>query len=429
MTIYFRHESDATSMMSDVKKDRRPLVMLQQACIPHYRRHLYDALGTDPRFQFQLLADPGAVVPFLPLAEAPRQCEFQAATQYVIRLPYGFSLSWQPTVLSAVLRRRPDLIVAQGSPYDLTAWMLTIAGRIMGVPVLLWTHGLQGDESGVKWTVRALLYRLSRGLLLYGDHAKQLLISKGLAADRLHVIYNSLDNAEQSAVSERITSADCERFRRSLGIGADERAISFTGRLQPVKRLPWLLQALNLVGSEGKNVHLLLVGEGSDRPQLESLANELALNRLVHFLGAMYDEARLGLVLSASDLAVVPSGAGLSVMHALAYGTPVLLHDHVEEHFPEWEAVQDGETGWFYRNGDLSDCARKIVDALFPKPQKPTMVSACRAMITRRYNSGTHAALFIDAIAKYCPLPSPGETEQACSETISRSVQLEHSVR
>ncbi|MFO0776864.1 MAG: glycosyltransferase family 4 protein [Nitrospira sp.] len=407
----------------------RPLITLQQVCIPHYRRRLYDTLGADPRFRFQVLADPGAAVPFLPLAEAPRQCEFQAATQYVIRLPYGFSLSWQPTALAAVLRRRPDLIVAQGSPYDLTAWMLTIVGRITGLPVLLWTHGLQADESGVKWTVRSLLYRLSRGLLLYGDHAKRLLISKGLAADRLHVIYNSLDSAEQSAVSERITFEDCERFRRSLGIGADERLVCFTGRLQPVKRLPWLLQALNIVVTQGKKVHLVLVGEGSDRPQLEALSTELGLNRWVHFLGAMYDESRLGLVLSASDLAVVPSGAGLSVMHALAYGTPVLLHDHVEEHFPEWEAVKERETGWFYRNGDLSDCARKIVDALFPNPQKPTMAVACRAMITHRYNSGTHAALFIDAIAKYCSLPSPGGTESTHMETAPPPAQLEHSAR
>lgn len=414
-----------SSMTNDVGPAGRPLVALQQVCIPHYRRRLYETLGADPRLRFQVLADPCADIPFLPLAEAPRRCEFHAATQYLIRLPFGLSLSWQPAALRAMVRNNPDVVVAQGSPYDLTAWMLTIAGRVLGLPVLLWTHGLQGEESGLKWTVRSLLYRLSRGLLLYGDHAKQLLISKGVAADRLHVIYNSLDDAVQSAVSERITSEDCERFRRSLGIETEERLICFTGRLQPVKRLPWLLQALNIVVRQGKNVHLALVGDGSERPLLESLARELELDQLVHCLGATYDEFRLGIVLSSSDLVVVPSGAGLSVMHALAYGTPVLLHDKVEEHFPEWEAVREGETGWFYRNGDLSDCAQKIVDALFPKPQKSAMADACRAMIHRRYNSVTHAGLFIDAIAKYCPLASSGGNPQACTETVPRPEQRE----
>jgi glycosyltransferase involved in cell wall biosynthesis len=328
-----------------------------------------------------------------------------------------------------VVRDRPDVVVAQGSPYDLTAWVLTVVGRIVGLPVLLWTHGLQGEESGVKWMVRAWLFRLSRGLLLYGDHAKRLLISQGIAADRLHVIYNSLDDAEQSAVSERITSEDCHRFRRSLGIGADERLICFTGRLQPVKRLPWLLHALHLVAQQGRNVHLVLVGDGSERPVLESLAQELRLSGFVHFLGATYDESRLGLVLSASDLAVVPSGAGLSVMHALGYGTPVLLHDKVEEHFPEWEAVKEGETGWFYRNDDLSDCAEKIIDALFPTPQKPAMAEACRSVISSRYNTTTHAGLFINAIAKHCRLASPVPEDQGRSESVLPCGSLRHSVK
>ncbi|MDR4468511.1 MAG: glycosyltransferase family 4 protein [Nitrospira sp.] len=275
------------------------------------------------------------------------------------------------------------------------------------MPVLLWTHGLQGDESGLKWLVRSGLFRLSRGLLLYGDHAKRLLTAKGFPPDRLHVIYNSLDDVGQSLVSGQITPEDCAQFRHSLGVGAQEGLICFTGRLQPVKRLPWLLRALHLVAQRGRNVHLVLVGDGSEQPVLNALAADLGLAGFVHFLGATYDESRLGLVLSASDLAVIPSGAGLSIMHALGYGTPVLLHDRAEEHFPEWEAVKEGETGWFYRYDDVSDCAEKIIDALFPLPRKSIMAAACRKMINSRYNTISHAALLTNAIAQHCAFATP----------------------
>ncbi|MGE0643567.1 MAG: glycosyltransferase family 4 protein [Nitrospira sp.] len=409
--------------------DHIPLVVLQQVCIPHYRRRLYETLGADPLFRFLVLADPVADVPYLSLSEAPSQCEFEAATQYLFRLPFGCSLSWQPAAVRAVIRYRPDVVIAQGSPYELTAWLLTIVGRIFRIPVLLWSHGLQGDESGMKWLIRSWLFRLSRGLLLYGDHAKQLLISKGIAADRLHVIYNSLDDSRQAAVSERITAEDCGAFRRSLGIDSQDRVICFTGRLQPVKRLPWLLKALSRVVRQGRNVHLVLVGDGSERPVLESLAQELGLVRFVHFLGATYDESRLGLVLSASDLAVVPSGAGLSVMHALGYGTPVLLHDRVEEHFPEWEAVKEGETGWFYRYDDLSDCAGKIIEALFPFPQKPAMAVACRSMINNRYNTTHHARQITKAIAIHCRLATLVPSERRREDDLVRCGPLEHSVK
>ncbi len=408
---------------------RRPLVVLQQVCIPHYRQRLLETLGMDSRVRFLVVADPEADVPFLPLSGAPNRYEFEAASQRVIRLPLGLALSWQPTAVKAVVRHRPDVVIAQGSPYELTAWILTVVGRIFRIPVLLWTHGIQGEEAGVKWMVRSWLFRLSRGLLLYGDHAKRLLVAKGFAADRLHVIYNSLDDHQQIAVSERITPDDRETFRRSLGIVESERLICFTGRLQPVKRLPWLLRALQLVVHQGRNVHLVLVGDGSERPTLTSLVDELRLARFVHFLGATYDEARLGLVLSASDLAVVPSGAGLSVMHALGYGTPVLLHDKVEEHFPEWEAVKEGETGWFYRYDDLSDCAEKIIYALFPFPQKPAMVGACRLVIKSRYNTSTHADLFIKSIAKHCRLAPCAANGPRSSENVVPCGRLEQPVK
>ncbi len=415
--------------MRSMATDNIPLVVLQQVCIPHYRRRLLEKLATDPRFRFLVLADPAADVPFLPLSDAPNQCEFEPATQHLVRLPFGYSLSWQPAAVLAALRYRPDVVIAQGSPYEVTTWLLTIIGRIFRIPILLWTHGLQGEESGVKWMVRAWLFRLSQGLLLYGDHAKRLLMAKGFAAHRLHVIYNSLDDCEQAAVSKQITPDDCEAFRRSLGVGAQERLICFTGRLQPVKCLPWLLRALHLVVQRGRNVHLVLVGDGSERPVLESLAQELELTKLVHFLGASYDESRLGLVLSASDLAVVPSGAGLSVMHALGYGTPVLIHDEVEEHFPEWEAVKEGETGWFYRYDDLSDCTEKIVDALFPIPQKPAMAAACRSVINSRYNTTTHAHLFINAIATHCTLATIVPKDQRQADGVFPCRPLEHPVK
>jgi glycosyltransferase involved in cell wall biosynthesis len=406
-----------------------PLVALQQVCIPHYRQRLLDKLGADPRFRLLVLADPDADVPFLPMSGAPDQCEFEPAARHAVKLPFGCALSWQPAAVKAVLRYRPDVVIAQGSPYELTAWILTVVGRIFRIPVLLWTHGLQGEESGVKWLIRSCLFRLSRGLLIYGDHAKRLLMAKGFAADRIHVIYNSLDDCEQAAVSEQITPDDCEAFRRSLGIKAQERLICFTGRLQPVKRLPWLLRALHLVVRRGRNVHLVLVGDGSERPLLESLAQELKLTKFVHFLGAIYDESRLGLVLSASDLAVVPSGAGLSVMHALGYGTPVLLHDRVEEHFPEWEAVKEAETGWFYRYDDLSDCTEKIINALFPIPRKPAMASACRSVINSRYNTGTHAGLIIDAVAKHCAFATLVEKDRRRADGGVPCGSLERSVK
>jgi glycosyltransferase involved in cell wall biosynthesis len=145
-------------------------------------------------------------------------------------------------------------------------------------------------------------------------------------------------------------------------------------------------------------VHVALVGEGEERDNLARLAAQLNIADLVHFLGESYDERYLGQVMGASDLAVIPSGAGLSVMHALVFGTPVLLHDRVEHHFPEWEAVIEGKTGFFYRYGDVNDLAAKIEQAIFPVPAKNAMADACKTVINEKYNPHRQVETFVQAV-------------------------------
>ena len=100
----------------------------------------------------------------------------------------------------------------------------------------------------------------------------------------------------------------------------------------------------------------------------------------------------------AADLSVIPSGAGLSVIHSMVFGTPVLLHDRLEYHGPEWEAVEEGKTGFFYKYDDVNDLAEKMETALYPVPRKQGMEAACKQMIHERYNPHKQVNIFVDAV-------------------------------
>ena len=349
---------------------------------------------------FTIVADPNPDTPFLKTVTEGdgRAIRSVRAETQIIRLPKMPELSWQPQAVLRMLRERPDAVIALGSPYSLTAWALLLVGRARGVPVLLWSHGLLKEEAGPKWWLRRALYRLATGLLLYGDYAKELLCKKGFDPGSMHVIYNSLDYDVQTQIAAQLGANEIRQFRSLLGVNEGERLVVFTGRLQPVKRLDMLIRAVGILAQQGKRVHVALVGEGSAREDLARLAREVGVEGHVHFLGESYDEHHLGLVVGASDLSVIPSGAGLSIMHALVFGTPVLIHDRVEHHFPEWEAVIDGETGFFYRYGDINDLAAKMEQAIFPVPAKSTMANACKAVINEKYNPHRQVETFVRAV-------------------------------
>lgn len=373
-------------------------VYLQQNCIPHYREPIFELLSACPTVEFTVFADSLPDSPFLKVISwNETKIRRRYARNWKISLPKGLTLSWQPTVLRAILHEKPNLIIAMGSPYSLTAWACLIVGRLTRIPVLLWGHGLLKTEKGLKWFIRRTLYRMAAGQLLYGNHAKRLLAACHFDPRSLHVIYNSLMFDQHAHLAREITPQTIVELRQSLGM-ENEPLVMFTGRLQPVKRLDILIMAIGEIARRGRSVHLAILGDGSERASLESLARSLGIERLVHFLGAQYDESFIGVALSAASLAVVPSGAGLSVIHALSFGTPVVIHDRVEEHFPEWEAVEEGVTGFFYRYGNPQDLSLKIEEAVFPIPRKPSMENACRTVIKERYNPHRQVDVILRAV-------------------------------
>nr|WP_087475417.1 glycosyltransferase [Nitrospira cf. moscoviensis SBR1015] len=387
------------SMMSpsSMRNKKRPYVMVQQNCIPHYRLLLFELLSTDKQIRFRVIADENSDVPFLAVIRPEETViDLKVARVRTLFLSMPFNLTWQPSAVAEVLRERPDLVIVQGSPYSLTAWVLVLLGRTCRIPVLLWTHGLLGQERGVRWRIRETLYRLSSGLLLYGDRAQSLLVEKGFPCERLHVVYNSVGASR----SDRVVPSPeaCLEFRTNLGIKTGERLVIFSGRLQREKQIPLLFQAIAGMKGNQRTVHVCLVGDGTEQDRLYRLADELGIRDLVHFLGPIYEESKLGLVFSASDLSVIPAAAGLSIIHAMTYGTPVLLHGNVEEHGPEWEAVMEGVTGFFFKHGNADDLAQKAMMALFPEPLKEKMAQACREVVEHRYTTSRHAQAIKDAV-------------------------------
>lgn len=175
------------------------------------------------------------------------------------------------------------------------------------------------------------------------------------------------------------------------------KLLVFTGRLQPVKKLDQLIEATAQLNKNGIDTHLAFIGDGQQREFLDLLATDKKIRDKVHFLGASYDEAFIGLVFKASDLCVIPSGAGLTIMHAMVYGTPVLLSDNIAQHFPEWEAVEEGKTGFYYKTDDITDMVDKAAEYL-QSDNKSNIRQNCLKVIKEKYNPYVQERVFEAAV-------------------------------
>ncbi len=125
----------------------------------------------------------------------------------------------------------------------------------------------------------------------------------------------------------RVEPAAAVRARLAAPWQPDVPAFFTLRRLEPRMGLDTLLEAAAILAAERRAFHVVIGGDGSERPALEARARALALNDRVAFLGRVPAE-RLVLQFAAADAFVLPTRAlecfGLIVLESFACGVPVV---------------------------------------------------------------------------------------------------------
>lgn len=152
-------------------------------------------------------------------------------------------------------------------------------------------------------------------------------------------------------------------FRERFGIGADDRLLTFVGRLGSEKNLAMLIPVLEQVHAAHKDARLLFVGDFEYRETLEALAAASLYPDSITFTGALPRE-ELGRVYDTSSVFVFPSLTDTQawVLHEAAHaGLPIVMIDQELS-----EVVFDDENGFIVPN-DVNEFAAAVSKILGDK--------------------------------------------------------------
>lgn len=177
---------------------------------------------------------------------------------------------------------------------------------------------------------------------------------------------------------ERFFTPPRPHHKLDLGLPETARLCIFVGRLAGEKNLDLLLeqfgQMRHAAAHRGREVHLLIIGDGPLRRTIPVWLEQQRLTNVVHLLGAVENEevanwlAAADVFLTASVTEVHP----LTVIEAMAAGLPV-----VGVHSPGIsDTVQSGVTGWL---ADEPRClAEMALPLLLDEAQRQRMGAAAR---------------------------------------------------
>lgn len=249
--------------------------------------------------------------------------------------------------------------------------------------IYLWTHGWYGKESWLVGIMKKWLFKHATGIFSYSNYARELMIKNGIEADKIFTIHNSLDYDKQLALREKLQKSNI--FKEHFG--NNYPTLIFIGRLTKVKKLEMLLETVaELNKGEGK-YNLVFIGDGVEKEGLEHRTEELQLKEHVWFFGACYDELQNAELIYNADLCVAPGNVGLTAIHTMVFGTPVITHNSFEWQMPEFEAIQEGETGAFFERDNAESLAGEIEQWFAEKKDKRDEVrQSCYQVIDTSWN-------------------------------------------
>lgn len=192
-----------------------------------------------------------------------------------------------------------------------------IAGLLCTAKIITGVRSVPESEPLVRRLLDKVTLPLSDAVVSNSTAGQEYVIDRGAARDAVSVVYNGRD-------IDTYRSATPASIREELEIPSDAPVVGTVGRLLERKGHFDLLEAWTTVTDARPDAHLVFVGDGPARPDLEQRLSELNCADSVHFLGTRDDVPAL---LNAMDVFAFPShfeGLPGAVIEAMAAGLPIV---------------------------------------------------------------------------------------------------------
>jgi glycosyltransferase involved in cell wall biosynthesis len=230
---------------------------------------------------------------------------------------YSYRTAAQGIRLAGLLRRQQVDVVHSHDIYCnifVVPWARLLSGSAV-IASRRW--GLQASRRELAKVNRWSSTLAHRVLANSAGVARLLTSGEGVPRDKIVQIPNFLSESAFAETADAVRSSQ----RRAWGLPDGAFAVGIVARLSPVKNHALVLRA---VARLGERIHLVLIGDGPARPDLEELARRLRITSRVHFVGEVVSQRNLHAPLDVSVLCSLSEGFPNSLIEAMAAARPVV---------------------------------------------------------------------------------------------------------
>jgi len=277
-----------------------------------------------------------------------------------------------PPLVRILRRHRIEVVHAQKGKARTLAIM---AGLFTKIPVLILNRGVSfpiDAFSRLGYTTKRVT-----AIVAVSESIKRGLVSQGVPADKIHVVYSGTDTARFHP------GVDGTRVRRELGLGREHYLITQIG-IRSRMGNDDTMDAMMAVASTAPQARLLFVGANEAKAKIlrEKAAARGLADRVLVFL---YRED-IPEILAASDVCVDASYAGLGITGTLREALAVETAVIGTELAGNPELITDGETGYLFPARDTAALARAILRTIEDPGRATAMARTGRKRVEEEFS-------------------------------------------
>jgi glycosyltransferase involved in cell wall biosynthesis len=286
---------------------------------------------------------------------------------------------WDWRVVPRMLEicRRERVTIWHGHDYKSNALGLLLA-RFWPMRLVTTVHGWVQDtvRTPLYYGIDRLCLRFYERVLCVSDDLYRLCRGSGVPAGRCELVENGIDLAQYT---RRRSPAEA---KARLGLDPGRLLIGAAGRLSSEKGFDLLIRAVDRLLRGGRDVRLVICGEGGEGAALEALAGQLGRTGRVRLAGYCADLSGWYEAMDVFALSSLREGLPNVLLEAMALEVPVVATRVAG--VPR--LVEDGANGLLVEPGS-ADALAAALDRLVGDPAlRERFAAAGRRTVERRYS-------------------------------------------
>jgi glycosyltransferase involved in cell wall biosynthesis len=286
-----------------------------------------------------------------------------------------------------------DVIFVAGNPRLLSSVLLALAASARRRPVVIFGQAHTRGANRFTERLRLWWWRRFRHIFVYTDGEAARLKARGFDRHDVVGMNNGHDQRRIDAIAREWTPQRLAEWRARQGL-AGRTLILSCARVEYKNRYDLWLEAMPALLRERPDLVWCVIGHGVERQALEQQAAALGVSGSILWVGTLPDDEAAAPWFLSSTLLVHPAGIGLTLMHALGFGLPVVTDDDRPRHSPEFDAFEDGRTGRLFPAGSVSGMADAVRRCLEDSGERARMAVRGRQLTRRTYNVDVMAERF-----------------------------------